>query len=242
MSGAERLLDVLAIVATAQEPMSAKRVSELAAIPLSSAYRHLTTLKERGFIVDLGRDGGYGPGRVCMQIAQNFDRTSHVLAVALPEMQRLSLRTQESVGLMKALGTEVYCVEMIESPLSLRCSYSKGRSQPLSRGASAKALLAFLPQAVQDEVCNRLLAGDPDARSTLLQELRAIRERGYAESESEVDPGVWGASAPIFSHGDRLEGSISLMIPSMRVGNRRDDLIQQTIETAKAISLRLHQA
>jgi DNA-binding IclR family transcriptional regulator len=242
MSGAERVLEVLETVATAKEPLSAKRVSELAGIPLSSAYRHLTSLKEAGFIVDLGRDLGYGPGPVCMRIAQNFDRTSHVLALALPEMQRLSLRTQESVGLMKALGTDVYCVEMIESPLSLRCSYSKGRSQPLSHGASAKALLAFLPQSVQDEVCDRLLGGNHDARSALLKELKAIRTRGYAESEGEVDPGVWGASAPIFSQGERLEGSISLMIPSTRVGNRRAELVQQTIETAKAISMRLHQA
>jgi IclR family transcriptional regulator, acetate operon repressor len=241
MSGAERVLEVLETVATAKEPLSAKRVSELAGIPLSSAYRHLTSLKESGFIVDLGRDIGYGPGPVCMRIAQNFDRTSHVLALALPEMQRLSLRTQESVGLMKALGTEVYCVEMIESPLSLRCSYSKGRSQPLSRGASAKALLAFLPQSVQDEVCDRLLGGNPGERSALLRELKAIRANGYAESEGEVDPGVWGASAPIFSPGERLEGSISLMIPSTRVGNRRDELVQRTIEAAKAISLRLHQ-
>ena len=241
MSSAERVLDVLATVATAKEPLSAKRVSELAGIPLSSAYRHLTSLKDAGFITDLGRDVGYGPGPVCMRIAQNFDRTSHVLAVALPEMQRLSLRTQESVGLMKSLGTEVYCVEMIESPLSLRCSYSKGRSQPLSHGASAKALLAFLPQSVQDEVCDRLLGGSSAARSALLGELKAIHASGYAESEGEVDPGVWGASAPIFSQGERLEGSVSLMIPSIRVGSRRDELIQQTIATAKAISMRLHQ-
>lgn len=241
MSGAERVLEVLETVATAKAPLSAKQVSELAGIPLSSAYRHLTSLKEAGFIVDLGRDLGYGPGPVCMRIAQNFDRTSHVLALALPEMQRLSVRTQESVGLMKVLGTDVYCVEMIESPLSLRCSYSRGRSQPLSHGASAKALLAFLPQSVQDEVCDRLLGRNHDARSALLKELKAIRTKGYAESEGEVDSGVWGASAPIFSQGERLEGSISLMIPSTRVGNRRDELVQQTIETAKAVTMRLHQ-
>jgi DNA-binding IclR family transcriptional regulator len=240
MSGAERLLDVLVTVTTTDGPISAKRVSELAGIPLSSAYRHLTLLKERDFIVDLGRDVGYGPGPVCLRIAQTFDRTSHVRAAALPEMQKLSLHTQESVGLMKALGAEVFCLEMIESPLSLRCSFSKGRSQPLTRGASAKALLAFLPNTVREEVCARL-QGNENARSALLRDLTAVRARGYAESEGEVDAGVWGVSAPIFSHGERLEGSISLMAPSTRVGGRRDDLIRQTIETANAISIRLHQ-
>ncbi|QFU17524.1 IclR family transcriptional regulator [Microvirga thermotolerans] len=241
MSAVERLLDVLVTVATASEPVSAKQVSERAGIPLSSAYRHLTLLKDRDFIVDLGRDLGYGPGPICLKMAQSFDRTSQVLAVALPEMQRLSLLTQESVGLMKALGTEVFCLEMIESPQSLRCSFSKGRSQPLSRGASAKALLAFLPQTVQDEVCNRLLGDDDAARSALLRDLKEVRARGYAESEGEVDAGVWGASAPIFSHDARLEGGLSLMAPSTRVGQRRDELIQLTVATAKVISMRLQQ-
>lgn len=239
MSAVERLLDVLVAVTTASEPLSAKRVSELAGIPLSSAYRHLTLLKERDFIVDLGRDVGYGPGPVCLRMAQNFDRTSQVLAASLPEMQRLCLMTQESVGLMKALGTEVYCLEMIESPQSLRCSFSKGRSQPLSRGASAKALLAFLPQSVRDEVMNRLLGQDAAARSILLRDLEAIQGRGYAESEGEVDAGVWGASVPIFSHGERLEGSLSLMAPSSRVGERRDEFIRSTLAAAKAISTNL---
>lgn len=242
MSSAERLLDVLTVVATASEPVPAKRVAEVAGIPLSSAYRHLALLKDRGFIADLGRDSGFGPGPICLRIGINFDRTSHTLATALPEMQKLSLRTQESVGLMKAVGAEVFCLEMIESPLSLRCSFSKGRSQPLSRGASAKALLAFLPAGVREEICDRLFSKDGKAREEIAEELGRIRTRGYAQTEGEVDEGVWGVSAPIFSHSDRLEGSISLMVPSMRVGNRAADLIRQTVETAKTVSVCLDKA
>ncbi|MDJ1158849.1 IclR family transcriptional regulator [Chelatococcus sp. SYSU_G07232] len=239
MSSSERLLDVLVAVATAAGPLSAKEVGERAGLPLSSAYRHLALLKERGFVADLGRDVGYGPGPICLRMAWNFDRSSHLLAVALPEMQRLSIRTQESVGLMKAVGMDVLCLEMIESPLSLRCSFSKGRSQPLVRGASAKALLAHLPDAVRDEILARLMAGDEAARAALVEELGAIRARGYAQSEGEVDPGVWGVSAPVFSSGGRLECGISLMVPSVRVGARSDELIRETLAAAGEITRRL---
>lgn len=241
MSGTERLLDVLIAVATAPEPLPAKRIGELAGIPLSSAYRHLALLKDRGLVADLGRDVGYGPGPICLRMAWNFDRSSQVLAMALPEMQKLSLRTQESVGLMKAVGLDVLCLEMIESPQSLRCSFSKGRSQPLIRGASAKALLAFLPEPVRDEVLDRLIGGRKPEQAILLGELDTIRARGFAQSEGEVDAGVWGVSAPIFSPGGRLEGGISLMVPSMRVGDRAPTLTEETVAAARTISARLAQ-
>jgi len=241
MARAERVLDVLMAVATSPEPLPAKRVGELAGLPLSSAYRHLAVLKERGFVSDLGRDVGFSPGPVCLRMAWTFDRASHVLSVARPEMQALSLRTQESVGLMKAVGTDVLCLEMVESPLSLRCSFGTGRSQPLIRGASAKALLAFLPDAVREEVLGRLLGGDAERRSALMRELAAIRARGYATSEGEIDAGVWGASAPVFSSAGRLEAGLSLMAPSVRVGDRAAALAEQTVEAARAISARLAQ-
>lgn len=239
MSSAERLLDVLLTIATAPEPLTVKQVCDGTGLPTSSAYRFLALLKERGFVADLGRDGRYGPGPVCHRMAANVDRTSRILSLALPAMQTLSLRTQESVGLMKAVGMDVFCLEMVESPLSLRCSFSRGRSQPLIRGASAKALLAFLPQDIRNAALDHFLANDEDRRRALLDELTAIREQRYATSESEVDAGVWGVSVPVFSPGPRLECSISLMVPTVRVGTRGQEFIEQTIETAAAVTAAL---
>ena len=241
MSGAERLLDVLVTVATADAPCTAKQVGELTGMPLSSAYRHLTLLRERGFVEDLGRHLGYAPGPVTLRMAWSLDRPSRIASVALPEMQKLGLATQESVGLMKAVGAEVLCVEMLESPQSLRCSFSRGRSQPLIRGASAKALLAHFAPAPRAKLLDHLLGPDAAARAALERDLETVRARGFAESEGEVDAGVWGVSAPVFSFGQRLEGAISLMVPAPRVGDRRDDFIALTVETAAAVSAQLHQ-
>jgi DNA-binding IclR family transcriptional regulator len=140
---------------------------------------------------------------------------------------------------MKAVGMDVFCLEMVESPLSLRCSFSRGRSQPLIRGASAKALLAFLPQDVCNAAVDHFLGNDEDRRRALLDELATIREQRYATSESEVDAGVWGVSVPVFSPGPRLECSISLMVPTVRVGTRAQEFIEQTIETAEAVTAAL---
>jgi DNA-binding IclR family transcriptional regulator len=66
-----------------------------------------------------------------------------------------------------------------------------------------------------------------------------IRAQGYAVSDSEVDPGVWGVSAPIFHRAGRAAGcsaSITLMAPSTRAAGHENQFIDGTLRTARAIS------
>jgi len=128
---------------------------------------------------------------------------------------------------------------MVESDQSLRCSFSKGRSHPLLRGASAKALLAYLPAAVCEDIVRRQLAHNPHEIEPLQQELLTIRAQGYAVSEGEVDWGVWGVSVPVFYKPGQAAGVITLMAPAVRVQHRHRELISATVDAATAISGRL---
>ena len=68
------------------------------------------------------------------------------------------------------------------------------------------------------------------------------RSEGYVVSDSEVDPGVWGVSAPIFARAARSSpgvASITLMAPVTRVPGREAALIDATRRTARDISRRL---
>lgn len=240
MAGAERLLDVMMMVATASGPSGAREVAEAAKIPLSTAYRNLAQLKERGFVEDLGRDIGFGPGPLLWRIALSFDRRTQVLPLADAPMRALSEATQESVALMKAVGSQVVCMDMLDSPLPLRCSFGRGRSQPLVRGASAKALLAHLPEFAADQITRQFV---PDTRERIRFQdtLAQIRKQGYAESSSEVDEGIWGVSAPVFSAPGQLECGLSLMAPLARGEARRDEFIARTVAAAAEISAGLQQ-
>ena len=160
-------------------------------------------------------------------------------------MMQLSRTTGESVGLIVAVNDQVICLEMIESTHSLRCSFEKGRAVPLRAGASAKSLLAFMADKTRAESLERQFAGDDAARAALEAELQRIRARGYAVSDSEVDPGVWGVSAPVFRRAGRSAGasaSITLMAPSSRAAGREQQLADWTVRTANAISARLQDA
>src|SRR3546814_19470674 len=62
----------------------------------------------------------------------------------------------------------------------------------------------------------------PDARNAFEQQLEQIRIQGYATSNSEVDAGIWGNSAPMYQRTDSHAAAvITLMAPNTRVNHRQ---------------------
>jgi len=243
VTGAERLLLVLTALASHGKAMSVRDMLGATGLAQSTLYRQVALLKRWGFVTE---DAGYyAPGPVSLQLALGFDINSMLVEASRVGMLQLSRTTQESVGLLVAVNDQVICLEMVESTHSLRCSFEKGRAVPLRAGASAKSLLAFMSDKARAETLARQFGDDEAARAVLEAELERIRARGYAVSDSEVDPGVWGVSAPVFgrvSRGAAASASITLMAPSSRAAGRAQQLADWTVRTANAISSRLQAA
>lgn len=237
MSAVERTLDALFVITGSQHPLAANEIAAALNVPLSTAYRHIAVLKKYDLVVDLGRDTGFAPGVGCWRIGRSLNEKQILLPLALPIMKSLAAETNESVGLMQVVGTDVFCSEMIDSPLSLRCSFTKGSAQPLKNGASAKSLLAFMSETKRSFVLKNGFSGTEQEK--LMEEITRVRNQGYAESENEVDFGVWGVSAPVFSGVGQLECTLSLMSPVIRVGERRQNFIAATVAAAQTITKQL---
>ncbi|MFZ6774169.1 IclR family transcriptional regulator [Undibacterium sp. SXout7W] len=235
----ERILQVLACIARQGEAMAARELAEQTGLPLSTVYRHLSVLKKWGWVQEHARSGLYEPGPLAVQLAHGFDQHSWLMQAARPEMDQLVQRSGESVGLLCYLHGQVVCLDMQESQQALRCSFAKGRANSTVRGASAKALLAFLPVTVQQQLLDQNFIDMDDAqmrRYSIEQELLQIRTQRYATSENEIDLGVWGVSAPVFSGKSQLIATLSLMAPVHRSATRQGDLISMTLAAADRIS------
>lgn len=229
----DRVLQVLAVLAQHGRVLSAGELMAQTGLARSTLYRLLARLKRWGFVVE--DEGSYAPGPLSLQLALGFDLSSHLVHQARQEMVALARQSRESVGLVVAVNDRAICVEMVDSEQSLRCSFEKGRSVPLRAGASAKCLLAHLPDTAREPV---LAAQYPDAaqRQAAAAELAAIRQAGYATTAGEVDPGVWGISAPLFGPGRRAVGAITLMAPVMRAEGQESALADMTVVAAARIS------
>ncbi|WP_312526433.1 IclR family transcriptional regulator [Comamonas sp.] len=234
VSAADRVLQVLAVLACAGRPLSANELMQGTGLPRSSLYRQLARLKRFGFVADSG--ALYAPGPLGLQLARGFDDGSHLVHVARPVLVQLSQQTQESAGLLVAANGQAVCLDMVESPLSLRCSFDKGSSVPLKVGASAKCVLAYLPAVQREALLNQHYGEGSPARAEAAAELQELRTQGYITTVGQVDAGVWGCSVPVFASGRRAVAALSLMAPHQRVQHQQAQLVQATLAAAARIS------
>ncbi|MBV7485981.1 IclR family transcriptional regulator [Bordetella sp. BOR01] len=234
--GADRILYVLATLARNDGPLAIHALAEKTGLAQSTLYRQVALLKRWGFVAEQG--GEYGPGPLCVQLAWGFDQSSFLVQESQPDMARLAADSGETVGLLVAMKDQAVCLDMVESQHSLRCSIVKGRGLPLVRGASARSLMAFMPEARLRALLDDFRGAGTDV-ADLVASLDPIRAAGYAVTDGEVDAGVWGVSVPVFQRPHLAVASITLMAPSTRAVARASSLIDMTTAAARRISGRL---
>ncbi|MEE4700311.1 IclR family transcriptional regulator C-terminal domain-containing protein [Pseudomonas alliivorans] len=91
---------------------------------------------------------------------------------------------------------------------------------PLYAGAAGKAVLAYCdPKLVDSLKLERITEATITSRKLLRDELRSIKERGWATGDGERVLGAFGLAVPFFVDG-KIRGSISATIPQYRKSER----------------------
>jgi DNA-binding IclR family transcriptional regulator len=108
--------------------------------------------------------------------------------------------------------------------------------------ATGKAVLAFLDEVSLKAYLDRtkLVPFTPSTittRKRLLEDLRAIRERGYSIDREEAVEDLACIGAPLFDRSGMVAGSLSLSGPPSRVlGKRMEPVAEGLVRTAAEIS------
>ena len=117
-------------------------------------------------------------------------------------------------------------MERVDSSQPVRLSCERGHVLPVHAGASAKVLLVFSTSAEIDAVLAtarhpRFTARTVTNPKLLRKQPQEIRAQGCAMSGGEVDEGVRGLAAPIFSPDGRIAAGLSVAGPAYRVDDAR---------------------
>jgi DNA-binding IclR family transcriptional regulator len=216
-------------------------LARAAGLPVSSAYRHLSLLRELGLVEE---DGG-GLYRVTPRahaLARAADAASPLVAAAQPVLERLAASTGATTVLFRVFGDVAMAVAAVEPRRPPHLSGVSGRSFPLHRGAPCKLLLAWLPATVRSACLDRIERADPAERALRRareSELALIRRRGWAESAGEIDPGMWAVAAPVVLKR-RIIAALWIAVRDRRLdAARRATLREATRAAAAALSRRL---
>jgi DNA-binding IclR family transcriptional regulator len=126
-NASERLLHILMHISASPTPLIAQQISDETGIPLSSLYRYLSILKEWQLLEEDPITKRFFSGAASMQLSRNFLQFSTLPDQLRPLLKSLQRDTGEMSAFMVAVGYQALCVESIESPYALRCSYEKGK-------------------------------------------------------------------------------------------------------------------
>jgi IclR family acetate operon transcriptional repressor len=216
-----RALTLLETVALqAQSPLRLADIVSMSGLPKTTSHRLLGVLCGHG-LLSVDEDGRYRPGALLLAMGTNFLRQTDLRDVALPSMQRLTEVTQETSHLGLLQFPWVVYVAKVESPQAVRMHSQVGAVNPLYCTGLGKALLAFSPQPLIDQVCAGPLPRRTDKTLTtskaLLKDLALIRERGYSIDDVENEPGIRCVGAPILNHEGKASAAISVAGPETRI-------------------------
>lgn len=223
---------------TREEPkLTLTDLHKMTGIGISSLQRFVATLVHEGFLIRDEKTKQYQLGLSLFYLGKLVEQESTILAVAEPILKSLSDKIGESVSMSIFDGDQRRCILNYESINSLTARNQVGDTSPLYAGASAKALLAFLPQAEIDDYLDRVKRV-PITKSTvvdrdkLLAELELIRRQGYVTTKSERIIGACSISTSIISLG-RPIASIAIIIPDVRFQDEETEMYAAYIIEAK---------
>jgi IclR family acetate operon transcriptional repressor len=193
------------------------RLTDLArftALPKSTVHRILQTLVDRGFAV-FDDATGYAPGPAMLGLA---GRTLGGIDTALgaePILHRLQQLTSATVHMAVLAGDEAVYTHKLEGNKPYRMVSRVGMAIPLHCTAIGKALLAAMTDEDVVELMGHTgLPGRTPRTITslpaLLDDLRAVRVRGWACDVEENEQGVVCVGAGIRDHSGRVGAAISV--------------------------------
>src|SRR3989304_2778542 len=204
------------------------RVSEAAdalGIARSTAHRLIAMLQYHGFVRQAPLTKAYVAGRALLDLGLATVQGLDVRAAARPELERLSREVEETVHLLVLDGRTALCIDSVESTRALRIGARTGIVVPAHCTAGGKALLAELTHEALRDLLGSVRLEAPTARTLarladLERDFERIRERGYATSFEEIEPGVAAVAAVLRSPVLHPPAAIAVSAPRRRIGVR----------------------
>ena len=218
----ERAFSLLDLLASHQEPVSLKVISQQSGLHPSTAHRILGDLA-LGRYVDRPEPGSYRLGMRLLELGNLVKTRLDVRDAALAPMRELHKLTHQPVNLSMRQGDEIIYVERTYSERSgMQVVRAVGGRAPLHLTSVGKLFLAQDDaQRVRSYAARTGLAGHTRNSitdlSTLERELTKVAQYGTARDDEELELGVRCMAAGILDDQGNLVAGLSISAPADRL-------------------------
>lgn len=187
----------------------------------STAYRLLTTLRDRGLVEQDAATEKYRLGFGLVLLARAVSADLDILRCARPVCERLSERTKETVTIAVLEGDDAVVVHQSISRTSALSVDWTGRHTPLHATAAGKIFLVYMPRDQRLRILKGALERftedtivDP---ASLKDHIEKIRSVGYGYTVEELETGLNAVGAPIRRADGAVVGAVSVSGPAFRL-------------------------
>lgn len=217
----DRLVRVLDAFDADRPTWSLAELSAHLELPKSTLHRFLVSLESHGILRRDIADMRWRLGYRLFTWGSQAVKSTGLHQLASPIMRNLVEACGETAILTVYQAQEVVCIEKVETRHPVRLALEVGTPRPPHAGASSKILMAFLSQEeiqaiIRDKGLPKLCTNTITDPNDLQAELARIREREFAQSCEETDPGAWGVATPIYDRNGEVVAAIGIAGPASR--------------------------
>jgi DNA-binding IclR family transcriptional regulator len=236
-----RMFALIDVLASREEAVSLKEISEKTGLHPSTTHRILNDLAA-GRFVDRPAAGSYRLGMRLLELGNLVKGRLSVRDAALGPMRELHKLIQQPVNLSMRQGDEIVYVERAFSERSgMQVVRAIGGRAPLHLTSTGKLFLAADDaQRVRAYATRTGLAGHTKNSITQLpvleRELAKARQYGIARDNEELELGVRCLAAGIYDDQNRLIAGLSISAPADRLD---EGWLSKLQSTANEISVGL---
>lgn len=207
----------------------------------ATALRYLTSLTSAG-LVERTPAGRYRLGWELFRLGQLAAANRVPREAALPVMQQLLERFNETVNLAIREGDQLVIVEALEGMRSLKKVTEVGQRDPWHASTLGKSMLALMPKAERHALLERV--GTPRLTDNTLvslaeidADLAGVRKRGYAIDHQETEENLTCFGAAVTGPDGTALFSLSVSFVTFRVDQSDYEVIGTAVCEA-AVELR----
>jgi len=241
----DRALAILDTLSVEGPDLSLAEISDKLGLHKSTAHRLMMVLDRHKLIERNSVNGRYRLGLKLFELGTRAVSQLDLRERARPFLEKLVLEASETVHLCILDDSEVVYLDKVEPARSVRMATSVGRRNPAHCTAVGKAIMAYQSEAQVEEIVRKqglraMTANTITSFAELKKELNAVRERGYAVDNEEIEEGVRCVGCVVRNFSGEPLAAISISAPSFRLTKEKvKDVARSVVEVASALSAEL---
>jgi IclR family pca regulon transcriptional regulator len=214
----------------------------------STTHRYIATLAQLGYLQQDPQSKRYRLGPKVLDLGFSAINSMDLREVAAPHLRLLSDETGFTVNLAILDGADVVYIERCRTARpgqrDIDLNLHVGARLPAYCTAMGKAILAFVPDALLDEIITKIdfVPRGPNTLTSpeaFRDELARVRVAGVAVNDEELAYGLRSIAAPVNSQAGDVVAALNLAVHRTMVS--RDELIARfgpaVLKTARDVSL-----